>query len=315
MINQLAQELRMFASASELKAKAILCQLLPDLQHQYIIDDEIVTFYSPSHLLILDIVSYHHDHPDAYWVTWKREQKLKSTGDRYIRLEEKDLTSESSLLETIQKQLFKSLKIKVCGMRNHENISAIAALQPDYLGFISYPKSKRDIGADFKIPDGLENIILTGVVVNENFEYIQKLVNTLGLKAIQLHGSESPTLCKELKSLNISIIKVFSVDDDFDFDSLVPYSDVADFFLFDTKGKEHGGNGVKFNWNILEKYKGEKPLILSGGIDLEDISDISKLNLLRLNLYALDVNSKFEIEPALKDVEKVKQLINSVRIT
>ena len=103
-------------------------------------------------------------------------------------------------------------------------------------------------------------------------------------------------------------LSISKVDDDFDFTTTVPYEAVSDYFLFDTKGKAHGGNGVKFNWALLKQYNGSKPLFLSGGIDLEDLPIIAKLNLLPLNLYALDVNSKFELEPALKDVLKVKQL-------
>ena len=313
MIQQLANELRMYASASELRSLATLMRILPDLEHQYIIEDEIVTFFSASHLLVLDIVSYHHDHPDAYWITWKREQKIKNKGFTYIRLEDKDLVSSEILLHSIHTQLYKSLKIKVCGMRDHQNIYDLSETNPDYLGFICYSKSKRDIGTSFQMPVIDDKIQKVGVFVDEDFEFIHSQITKLKLQAVQLHGQESVDLCSQLKALPIEVIKVFSVDDDFDFKVLEPYKAVSDFFLFDTKGKEHGGNGIKFNWDILQKYDGSKPLFLSGGIDLEDLSSIAKLDLLRLNLYALDINSKFEIEPALKDVHKVKQLITSVK--
>jgi phosphoribosylanthranilate isomerase len=151
-------------------------------------------------------------------------------------------------------------------------------------------------------------IAKVGVFVDADADFIIAKIQQLHLQAVQLHGNESTALCEQLKSTGIKVIKVFSVDDDFDFTTTVPYEAVSDYFLFDTKGKAHGGNGVKFNWALLKQYNGSKPLFLSGGIDLEDLPIIAKLNLLPLNLYALDVNSKFELEPALKDVLKVKQL-------
>lgn len=313
MLAQLAHELRMYASASELRCMKVLSLLLKDLQHQFIVGDEIVTFYSESHKIAFDIVTYHHDHPDAYWVTWKREQAIKTLDIRYIRFEEKDLINEQSILQTVNDQLFKSLKLKVCGMRDYKNIIEISDLSPDYLGFISYEKSKRDIGTSFQTPDIDPAIEKVGVFVDADYDFITKQIQQLKLQAVQLHGSESVELCKSLKELPIKIIKVFSVDDNFDFQIINPYKSVADFFLFDTKGKEHGGNGVKFNWQILKKYDGEKRLFLSGGIEIEDLPEIAKLNLLKLNLYALDVNSKFEIEPALKDVKKVMLLKEKIK--
>ena len=308
MLQQLANELRMYASISENRCLKVLMNLLPDVQHQFIIGEEIVTFFSASHLIAFDIVTYHHDHPDAYWVAWKRENAIKDLGIRYIRLEEADLLNETTLLQTINTQLFKGLKLKVCGMRDHKNIIDIAAIRPDYLGFICYKPSKRDIGEAFQMPLFDPVIAKVGVFVDADADFIIAKIQQLHLQAVQLHGNESTVLCEQLKSTGIKVIKVFSVDDDFDFTTTVPYEAVSDYFLFDTKGKAHGGNGVKFNWALLKQYNGSKPLFLSGGIDLEDLPIIAKLNLLPLNLYALDVNSKFELEPALKDVLKVKQL-------
>jgi phosphoribosylanthranilate isomerase len=241
-------------------------------------------------------------------VAWKRENAIKDLGIRYIRLEEADLLNETTLLQTINTQLFKSLKLKVCGMRDHKNIIDIAAIGPHYLGFICYKPSKRDIGEAFQMPLFDPTIAKVGVFVDADYDFIIAKIQQLHLQAVQLHGNESTALCEQLKSTGIKVIKVFSVDDDFDFTTTVPYEAVSDYFLFDTKGKAHGGNGVKFNWALLKQYNGSKPLFLSGGIDLEDLPIIAKLNLLPLNLYALDVNSKFELEPALKDVIKVKQL-------
>ena len=128
------------------------------------------------------------------------------------------------------------------------------------------------------------------------------------MNVIQLHGNENPEFCRNLKMENIEIIKVFSVNDDFNFSSLEPFENVCDYFLFDTKGKLPGGNGITFNWQILEKYKSQKPFFLSGGIGIEEIENIKKLN---LPIYAIDVNSKFEIEPGLKNIEHLKQLVGS----
>ena len=110
------------------------------------------------------------------------------------------------------------------------------------------------------------------------------------MNVIQLHGNENPEFCKKLKQKNIEIIKVFSVNDDFNFSILEPFENACDYFLFDTKGKLPGGNGITFNWQILQHYKLTKPFFLSGGIGLDDIESIKKLN---LPIYAIDVNSKF----------------------
>ena len=247
MLQQLAHELRMYASISENRCLKVLMNVLPDVQHQFIIGEEIVTFFSASHLIAFDIVTYHHDHPDAYWVAWKRENAIKDLGIRYIRLEEADLLNETTILQTINTQLFKSLKLKVCGMRDHKNILDIAAIGPHYLGFICYKPSKRDIGEAFQMPLFDPAIAKVGVFVDADADFIIAKIQQLHLQAVQLHGNESTALCEQLKSTGIKVIKVFSVDDDFDFTTTVPYEAVSDYFLFDTKGKAHGGNGVKFN--------------------------------------------------------------------
>jgi phosphoribosylanthranilate isomerase len=134
------------------------------------------------------------------------------------------------------------------------------------------------------------------------------------LQAVQLHGHESVVFCLELKNkmnAEIEIIKVFSIDDDFYFEKLNEYKDACDYFLFDTKGKLPGGNGVTFNWEILKKYKSKKPLFLSGGIGIDEIANIKKLN---LPLFAIDVNSKFEIEPGLKNIELLKTFQENLKL-
>lgn len=198
-------------------------------------------------------------------------------------------------------------------MKYRENIEAIAGLQPDYMGFIFYEKSKRNF--EGIIPEIPKSIKKTGVFVNEYPEIVVSLVEEYQLKAIQLHGDESPEYIKGLKShlLNkTEIIKVFGVKDEFDFHDLQPYLELVDFFLFDTKGKERGGNGVKFNWKVLEKYPFEKPFFLSGGIGIEDAVQLKEIKSTKLPIFAVDINSKFEIEPGLKDTNKVKSFKNKL---
>ncbi|RNL51786.1 phosphoribosylanthranilate isomerase [Pedobacter jejuensis] len=207
-----------------------------------------------------------------------------------------------------------SLKLKVCGMRLAANIAAVAALHPDYLGFIFYEKSPRfisDVSAELikYIPAEIKTV---GVFVDEDLEIVKKKVNLYQLKAVQLHGNESVAYCSELKSAynGLEVIKAFGVDEDFEFSILNDYATVVDYFLFDTKTKSHGGSGKTFDWKILENYTLNKPYFLSGGIDLEHATAISGIDDSRL--YALDINSRFEIEPGLKDVEKIKEFVKGL---
>lgn len=198
------------------------------------------------------------------------------------------------------------MKLKVCGMKYEDNIRAIAELQPDYLGFIFYEKSKRNF--ENQIPELSEGIKKTGVVVNMPVAQITRKIDQHNLQAIQLHGDESVDEIKELRSKkpNIEILKVFGIKDEFDFTILEKYADEVDYFLFDTKGRERGGNGVKFDWSVLKKYHLEKPFFLSGGISPDDIEAIKEITQSGLPVYGVDINSKFEIEPGLKNTEVVK---------
>ena len=202
------------------------------------------------------------------------------------------------------------MQLKICGMRNPQNITDIAALNPDYLGFIFYEKSKRYVGEDFDeaatyhLPKGIKKI---GVFVNASMEYVLSKVKRYDLDLVQLHGEETPEFCRDLQMKNITIIKVFAVGQTFNFAQLEPYKPHCDYFLFDTKGKEKGGNGITFNWDVLKDYDNEKPFFLSGGLNLENIGKVKELG--DLNILAIDVNSGFETEPGLKDVESIKRLM------
>lgn len=217
------------------------------------------------------------------------------------------------------------MKIKVCGMRDAENISELVKLKPDYIGFIFYGKSKRFVASfpEVEIPSEVKKV---GVFVNESIDTIIEIVENYKLEAVQLHGNESPEYIEKLKNYfchserceesiktdirrftqnDIQIFKAFSVDDDFDFSKTEGYQKVCDYLLFDTKGKDYGGNGVKFNWSVLENYKGKTPFLLSGGISKVDASEIQKIS--HKSFAGVDINSGFEIEPALKNIANIKE--------
>jgi len=206
------------------------------------------------------------------------------------------------------------LKIKVCGMRDPGNISGVVTASPDYMGFIFYPKSKRFVGFE-PSPEVLDIIPGTtkkvGVFVDETPAKVLKIVQNWNLDVVQLHGHETPEYCQKIRDSAITVFKAFSVDEQFDFSSLNAYSGVCDFFLFDTKGQLPGGTGQKFNWQLLTNYKGDVPFFLSGGIGPEDLEAIRHFDHPRWR--GIDINSGFEISPALKDIEKVKSFISGIR--
>jgi phosphoribosylanthranilate isomerase len=198
-------------------------------------------------------------------------------------------------------------RLKICGMRDAENIMQVAKLQPAYMGFIFYPKSPRYVGEDFQIPaDFPAAIRKVGVFVNETTEQILKQVHRLGLAYVQLHGDEPVEQVRFLHGKGVKVIKVFSVGDDFDFAVTRPYREVVDYFLFDTKGKYYGGNAQVFDWTILKHYDQEVPFFLSGGIGPDNVENMATLS--GMNLHALDVNSGVESKPGLKDLGKIEKL-------
>ena len=145
------------------------------------------------------------------------------------------------------------MKIKICGLKFESNILGLSKLEPDYMGFIFWEKSKRlVIGSTPNLSQ--TKIKKTGVFVNADFEKIKDKVHVHKLEAIQLHGQESPEFCKKIKNLGVEIIKTFSIDENFNFNILEKYKLCSDYFLFDTKGKSPGGNGISFDWEILRNY-------------------------------------------------------------
>jgi len=198
------------------------------------------------------------------------------------------------------------MKIKVCGLRDDENIKAITALAPDYMGFIFYertPRYVKDIPADVlaSLP---ANIYKTAVFVDEDKEKIDQLITDHGFNAIQLHGNESPEFAHSFRD-RVAVIKAFGLNSDFDFEQLNNYANKVDYFLFDTKTDLHGGSGKTFDWGILDNYKLNVPFFLSGGLSLDNLDEVAQIN--HPQFYGVDLNSKFETAPGLKDIEKLKK--------
>ena len=201
------------------------------------------------------------------------------------------------------------MKIKICGLKFKSNILGLSKLEPDYMGFVFWEKSKRLV-IDSTPNLSQTKIKKTGVFVNADFEKIKDKVRVHKLEAIQLHGLESPEFCEKIKNLGVEIIKAFSIDENFNFNVLEKYELCSDYFLFDTKGKSPGGNGISFDWEILRNYKYEKKFFLSGGISIESINAIKKIKKLSLPLFCVDINSRFELNPGEKNIELIKSFKN-----
>lgn len=208
------------------------------------------------------------------------------------------------------------MRIKVCGMGS--NMTEVAALQPDYLGFIFWEPSRRFYNGI--IPEGI-TIEKVGVFVDESLDKVLTTIASHGLNAVQLHGRESIDYCMNLKrelsqsDSQVKLIKAFAISPDFDFKITQPYEPYADFFLFDAKGELPGGNGIGFQWELLRSYQGETPYFLSGGIGPDDIQRILEFTKepVASFCHAIDVNSKFETSPGTKNIETLKPFMRSIR--
>jgi len=205
----------------------------------------------------------------------------------------------------------RDVKIKVCGMKEYSNIQALHQLDIDYMGLIFYKESKRffnQVSAlDLPTSDRIQRV---GVFVNGDFQDIKQKIAEFQLAAIQLHGNESPNLCRQIKELGIVVIKAFGIDATFDWSILESYVHVVNYFLFDTKSDLHGGTGRAFDWSILEKYNLRVPYFLSGGIGPDNIEQALATNDPRL--YGIDLNSKFESAPGLKNIELLKKVVKTI---
>lgn len=207
------------------------------------------------------------------------------------------------------------MKLKVCGLKYQSNIEELISLSIDYMGFIFYKKSPRyiDNQLDFDFMRSIpKHIKKVGVFVNESSYSIINTVGHYDLDLVQLHGDESIDVCRELKPY-AKIIKAFQVDETFDFEILENYLPVVDYFLFDTPTKNYGGSGQSFNWQVLENYNYTTPFFLSGGINEEHIDKIKSLQMPQL--IAIDINSKFETEPGLKNKQQINQFILKTQLS
>jgi len=196
-------------------------------------------------------------------------------------------------------------------MKYLNNMEAVAKLRPDFLGFIFYDKSSRYFNGNLPyLPQAIKKV---GVFVNEDLETLQSIIKEQKLDVVQLHGQESPEYCSQLE--NAEIIKVFSIKDTFNFSVLLPYEEVCDYYLFDTKGKLPGGNGYAFNWNVLKDYPSTKPFFLSGGIGLKEVEKLKDFidSPASKYCYSLDVNSKFEINPGVKNINDLEKFKNELQ--
>lgn len=199
-------------------------------------------------------------------------------------------------------------KVKICGMRNAENIREVEALGIDLMGFIFWPKSSRYVSErPAYLPQKAKHV---GVFVNEDIEQVKHIAEEFSLDFIQLHGSESPEYAQQLRDWKV--IKAFNIATAADLEATKPYEGIVDYFLFDTKGKSVGGNGEKFDWSVLVNYVGKTAFLLSGGIDPDDAERVKAFN--HPKCIGIDLNSKFEISPALKDVAALRRFLRALKI-
>lgn len=200
------------------------------------------------------------------------------------------------------------MKLKVCGMKFSENIREIESLEPDFMGFIFYKKSKRFFNESKLILN--DNINRVGVFVNQEVNEVIDIIKKYKLDYVQLHGDEDVRYCLSIKSI-CKVIKVFKIDDTFNFDNIKIFENVSDYYLFDTKTNLHGGSGIKFDWEILKKYNSKKKFFLSGGVSEDDIEEIKKIKKIH-PIIGIDINSKFELPNLKKDRAKIKSLIDKI---
>lgn len=206
------------------------------------------------------------------------------------------------------------MKIKVCGLNNLQNMTEVLSLKPDYIGLIFYPHSPRAInGAIPALTEqirGISGSQKTGIFVNECPENIYRNAELFALDAVQLHGNESPDFCALLQK-KLPVIKAFQIDENFDFSTLSAWMKCCSYFLFDTKSKNHGGSGKVFDWRLLSRYTASQPFFLSGGISKGNLT--SALAVRHPSFYGLDLNSRFETMPGIKNIQTLKPAIYEIR--
>lgn len=201
--------------------------------------------------------------------------------------------------------------IKICGLRDPQNIREIIQLKPDWIGLIFHPGSPRYISdpANLTFLNNLAKRPLTvGVFVNPHLGEIFRVTKILNINIIQLHGSETPDFCQELREYGFMVMKTFGIHNDFNFRHTDPYQNKVDYFLFDTRSPKLGGTGEKFDWDLLKEYRGETSFLLSGGISA-DTQCIPK----HRQLLGVDLNSRFETAPGIKDIGLLQKFFKQFR--
>ena len=210
------------------------------------------------------------------------------------------------------------INIKVCGITQLRQLQQLEALNVDYAGLIFYkesPRYMRDKLSGKEIKDADFDLKKVGVFVNPSYSELLDAIDDYGLDIVQLHGNETPELCEELNA-EVEVIKAFRLGENgtADIDKLVePYDAACDYYLFDTAGlkESFGGTGRQFNWSILNSAKIEKPFFLSGGIGPDDAAKIKEFK--HPDFFAIDVNSKFETEPGVKDMAALLKFMQAFK--
>lgn len=198
--------------------------------------------------------------------------------------------------------------IKVCGMRDADNIRATEQLGVDWLGFIFWPNSSRYVATlPAYLPSAAKRV---GVFVDASIEDVTNKASDYQLDIIQLHGHESREYVGEIRNRGLIVMKAISISNRDDIATSKVYEGIANYFLFDTKCKTVGGSGEHFDWSVLNAYEGSTPFLLSGGIGPDDVERVRKF--CHPECIGIDLNSRFEISPALKDINKLKQFIQQL---
>jgi len=211
------------------------------------------------------------------------------------------------------------MRIKVCGMTLPEQVMALDAMGVDFAGFIFYPKSPRFVGNKItaeKMRKIKGHIAKVGVFVNEPYDDMMRTVEEYRLDMVQLHGDETPFFCEKVANY-VTVVKAFRLSDNDPIDWIVrPYHESTDMYMFDTMGAGYGGTGKKFDWNELKAASIDKLYFLSGGIEPGDEENIKTFmqEPVAQKLFSIDINSKFEIAPGVKDVKKVKQFVEQLKV-
>ena len=205
------------------------------------------------------------------------------------------------------------MMIKVCGLTDRQNITEVVSLHPEWIGLIFYPSSPRYAGRDKTLVPWLHTVtssLKTGVFVNEREEVIREAITAYGLDQVQLHGNETPAFCARIQAV-VPVIKAFAVHDTFDFQSLDRYAPVCHYFLFDTPAPGYGGSGRSFDWSLLQDRETPLPFLLSGGIGPGDVARINAFR--HPDFIGIDINSRFEDTPGIKNYERLKTFIHEIR--